>query len=197
MAKPVTTETKNGIPAFYAKDAAAWRRWLEKNSGTARSVCLILYHKKSKVPCLDISEAMEQALCFGWIDSKAMNRDEESTYLTFTPRKPKSNWSRVNKDRVEKLTALGLMTARGQALIDLAKTNGAWDALNDAEKGIIPEEMQKLFNKNKTALTNFQAFSASVRRLTLEWILKAKRPETRLKRIEEAAALAAQNKKAI
>ena len=121
-------ETKDGKQAVYAKTTAVWRRWLQKNSQKEKSVWLILYHKKSTVPCININDATEQALCFGWIDSLAKKRDAESFYLTFTPRNPKkSKWSKPNRERAAKMIEQGQMTVHGQAMIDIAKQTGKWD----------------------------------------------------------------------
>jgi uncharacterized protein YdeI (YjbR/CyaY-like superfamily) len=189
-------ETNNGIPAFYASTNEEWRNWLEQNGASETAVCLILYHRKSKTPCIDYKESIEHALCFGWIDSKANKRDEESSYLQFTPRKSKSNWSNVNKERVARMTAQGLMRAAGQATVDLAKANGSWDMLADAQNTVIPWDLQKMFDKNIQAFENFQRFSPSSRRMILEWITKAKKEETRENRIIQTVALAARNIKA-
>lgn len=126
-------ETKDGKQAIYAATRQEWRNWLVQNSQTEKSVWLILYHKKSKVQCTSISDAMEEALCFGWIDSLAKKRDAESFYLTFTPRNPKSKWSKINRERAVLLIENGLMTERGLRLIDVAKTTGKWEA-TEAEK---------------------------------------------------------------
>ena len=122
-------EIKDGKQAVYAKTRAEWRNWLENNSQSEKSVWLILYHKKSKVPCLNLNEATEEALCFGWIDSLAKKRDAESYYLTFTPRNPKSNWSKPNRERAARMIESGLMTAYGQKLIDIAKNTGKWEVI--------------------------------------------------------------------
>ena len=188
-------ETFKGKKTFYAKSRKEWRKWLEKNSETEKSVWLIFYNKLSKIKSVPYEEAVEEGLCFGWIDSVKYKRDDESSYQYFSPRKPKSNWSKSNRDRVKKLTEAGLMTASGQKLIDLAKKSGTWDALVQVENTVIPEDLQKLFNKNKTAQKHFKAFSNSVKRMILEWILSAKRPETRAKRIEETVNLASKNLK--
>lgn len=119
-------ETNNGIETCYAKTRQDWRRWLETNGQSKKAVCLIMYHKKSSTPSVAYNEAVEEALCFGWIDSKANKRDTESSYLQFTPRKPRSNWSASNRERVERLIKEGLMTESGQLAIDLAKTTGRW-----------------------------------------------------------------------
>lgn len=126
-------ETKDGKQAVYAKTRAVWRKWLKQNSQSEKSIWLILYHKKSKVQCININEATEEALCFGWIDSLAKKRDDESYYLTFTPRNPKSKWSKPNRERAERLIENGLMTEHGQRLIDIAKSTGKWE-VTEAEK---------------------------------------------------------------
>ncbi|MES2133213.1 MAG: hypothetical protein V4506_12780 [Bacteroidota bacterium] len=125
----MTTETKDGKQAVYTKARAEWRKWLKKNSQTEKSVWLILYHKKSNTPCININDATEEALCFGWIDSLAKKRDPESYYLTFTPRNSKSKWSKPNRERVEKMVAQGLMTEHGQKVIDSAKQTGRWEPI--------------------------------------------------------------------
>ena len=188
-------ETKDGIPAFHAKSNEEWRQWLSENGSSEKSVWLIMYHKNSGIESIQYNESIEEALCFGWIDSKANKRDEHSSYLFFTPRKAKSKWSKINKQRIEKMVARGLMTPAGQALIDLAKKTGTWDALTDADNAIIPEDLQAAFEKNKIARDNFEKFTASVKRLTLEWIMDAKRPETRIQRVTKTIDMAERNQK--
>lgn len=184
---------KDGIKTHYAKTRKEWRKWLDKNQAAEKSVWLIIYHKESKTPSVYYDEAVEEALCFGWIDSKANKRDTESFFLFFAQRKPKSNWSKANRDRVEKLIEQGQMTKTGQAMIDLAKEKGTWTALEEVQNSVIPDDLQKLFNKKKTAYKHFKAFPPSSKRIILEWILNAKRPETRQKRIEETVELAGKN----
>jgi len=186
-------EIHRGTKAVSAPTRKIWRNWMAKYHEKETSVWLIIFHKKSRQASVYYDEAVEEALCFGWVDSVSNSRNEESSYLYFAKRKPKSNWSKANKDRVEKLTKLGLIMPAGQAMIDLAKQTGTWTALEVVDQLTIPSDMQKLFSKNKTAEKNFLAFPASTRRGILEWILNAKRPETRQKRIEETVTLAAQN----
>jgi uncharacterized protein YdeI (YjbR/CyaY-like superfamily) len=122
-------EIKDGKQAVYAKTREEWRNWLKENCQSEKSVWLILYHKKSKIECINLDEATEEAVCFGWIDSLAKKRDGESFYLTFTPRNPKkSRWSKSNRERAEKMIEMGLMTEYGQAMIDIAKKTGKWDS---------------------------------------------------------------------
>jgi uncharacterized protein YdeI (YjbR/CyaY-like superfamily) len=120
-------EIKDGRNAVYAKTRFQWRKWLKQNCEKEKSIWLILYHKKSAVPSVSINDAMEEACCFGWIDSKAKKRDPESFYLTFTPRNPKSKWSRINRERAERMIREGKMTEHGQKLIDIAKETGKWE----------------------------------------------------------------------
>ncbi|SNR44377.1 YdeI family protein [Flavobacterium sp. ov086] len=123
-------ETKDGKIAVYAQTRSEWRNWLQENSQIEKSVWLILYHKKSKVESVNLIDATEEALCFGWIDSLCKKRDGESYYLTFTPRNPKkSKWSQPNRDRAERMIEQGLMTEHGQLLIDIAKQNGKWESV--------------------------------------------------------------------
>ncbi|MES2652742.1 MAG: hypothetical protein V4663_13455 [Bacteroidota bacterium] len=119
-----STETKQVVNA---KNRAEWREWLQKNSQTEKSVWLILQHKKSKIEGINLNDATEEALCFGWIDSLAKKNDDQSYGLTFTPRNAKSKWSKPNRDRVEKLLKEGLMTPHGQKMIDIAKETGRWE----------------------------------------------------------------------
>lgn len=110
MAKKVASELHKGVATCKAKNRAAWRRWLEKNHATEKSVWLILYKKNSGIPSIYYPEAVDEALCFGWIDSKANTRDTESYYQYFAQRKPTSKWSKVNKEKVAQLEKAGLMT---------------------------------------------------------------------------------------
>ncbi len=189
-------ELKEGIKTTSAKSASVWRKWLEKNHIKEKSVFLIIYRKKCDVPSVYYSEAVDEALCFGWIDSVPKKRDAISYYLLFSKRNPKSNWSRVNKIKVERLLKEDKITEAGQKMIDLAKTTGTWTALDHVYDLKVPEDLQERLAKNKKALKHFEAFSPSSKRGILEWIHSAKRPETRQKRLKEIVRLAAQNIKA-
>ena len=196
MMRKEKEERHNGQPTVAAATRAAWRAWLKKHHASERSVWLIIHHKNSGTPCVLYEEAVEEALCFGWIDSIAHKRDATSKYQFFAQRKPKSNWSKANRERAERMIAEGTMTPAGQALIDAAKRSGAWEALVDVQNSVIPDDLQRRLDKNKTAREHFLAFPPSSKRIILEWILNAKKPETRQKRIEETVALAAKNIKA-
>jgi uncharacterized protein YdeI (YjbR/CyaY-like superfamily) len=189
-------ELKDGIQTFHAKTRQEWRAWLEKHHQSEKSVWLIIYKKESKTPSVYYPEAVDEALCFGWIDSKPNKRDEHSYYQFFAKRNPKSNWSKVNKEKVAKLIASGLMQSAGLEMIEIAKRNGTWTALDDVESLILPDDFNEALSKNKNALTNWEKFPRSSKRGILEWILNAKKAETRQKRIEETVSLASKNIKA-
>ena len=186
-------EVKDGVKTFHANSRQTWREWLSQNHQKEKSVWLVIYHKKSTTSSVSYEESVEEALCFGWIDSKPNKRNQVSYYQFFSQRKPKSNWSKPNRERAEKMIKQGLMQPAGQRMIDLAKETGTWTALMDIENLNIPSDMQKLFDLNITAFKNWESFPPSTKRGILEWILNAKRPETREKRIRETVDLAARN----
>ena len=186
-------EIHNNQQTFYAKSRKEWRKWLDKNHQSEKSVWLIIYNKVAEVPGVSYTEAVEEALCYGWIDSKANKRDEQSHYQYFSKRNPKSKWSAINKVRIKKLLEQNLMAPAGLEMVTLAKETGTWAALEDADNIILPAELKKAFVQNKGAKANWDKFSRSSKRIILEWILDAKREETRAKRIDETAVLAAKN----
>ena len=184
------------IPVFYAADRATWREWLHKNHETETGIWLLSYRKETDTPSVKYDDAVEEALCFGWIDSAIRKVDEFSSKQLYTPRKLKSNWSALNKMRIDKLIKAGLMLSAGLAKVEWAKQNGTWDALNEVSDAIIPSDLMVAFEQNSPALEFWEQFSKSSRKGILEWILNAKTAETRAKRISETATLAAQNVKA-
>ncbi len=189
-------ELRDNIKTFYAPSRKDWRNWLQKNHQSEKSVWLIIYRKESDVPSVYYPDAVEEAICFGWIDSKANKRDEESYYQFFSRRNPKSKWSKVNKATVERLLKKNAIAPAGLKMIEIAKETGTWNALDDVENIIVPADLQRGFDGNKTAFENWSNFSRSSKRGILEWILNAKRPETRQNRVEETVSMAAKNLKA-
>jgi uncharacterized protein YdeI (YjbR/CyaY-like superfamily) len=192
----MTATAPSQAQQFYAEDRKIWRGWLLKNHTKTKSVWLILYHKDSGKPSVSYDDAVEEALCFGWIDSKPNKRNNESSYLFFSPRNPKSNWSKKNRERAERMISAGLMTGAGMEMITLAKNTGRWTALEEVQDSVIPPDLKEAFTINPTAEKNFSEFPSSSKRIILEWILNAKKPETRQKRIEETVQLAEKNIKA-
>ncbi len=182
-------------PTIYAKDRSVWHDWLLKNHAVSSGVFLIFYKKGSRKLTVSYDEAVEEALSFGWIDSKVNSLDEERYMQLFTPRKPRSSWSKLNKQRVEKLIESGLMTAAGLEKVEAAKRDGSWNTLDVIEDIQIPEDLSEALTSNKKAHDNFMAFSDSSKKIILQWIRVAKRPETRKRRIEKTVELAGENKK--
>lgn len=182
--------------AVHPLTRAEWRAWLERHHARAEGVWLISYKKATGKPRVEYEEAVEEALCFGWIDSKGNKLDDERTMLWIAPRKPRSGWSRPNKERIERLLAAGLMAPAGLAKIEAAKQDGSWQALDAVEALEIPPDLEQAFAAHTKAREYWDAFPRSAKRGILEWIAAAKRPETRARRIQEAASLAGENKRA-
>lgn len=170
---------------FCPSTRAEWRQWLVENHQSRQSVWLIRHKKKSNAPSIDWSELVDEALCFGWIDSTARPIDENKFMQFFSKRKPNSTWSKINKTKVRQLIADGLMTQAGIDIIEKAKQNGSWTVLDDVEELKIPEDLQMAFDKEDGSENYFLGLSNSVRKMMLHWITLAKRPETRSKRIGE------------
>jgi uncharacterized protein YdeI (YjbR/CyaY-like superfamily) len=190
MSNKFETQLEN----FYAKNRKEWREWLEKNHRISIGVWLIYYKVKSGQPSVEYSEAVKEALCFGWIDSKVKSLDEERYMQIFTPRKLKSVWSKLNKQYTEELIEQGLMTEAGLEKIVAAKQDGSWTSLDAIEALIIPADLKQALEANATAKRYFETFSNSSKKNILLWIESAKRPATRLKRIEQTITSVAQNK---
>jgi uncharacterized protein YdeI (YjbR/CyaY-like superfamily) len=184
-------------PAVYAPGPACWRKWLEENHATEKSIWLIIYRKGHSKALLNYDAAVNEALCFGWIDSKPNKRDSDSFYQYFARRNPKSNWSAVNKLKVEKLLAEGKMAPAGLEMVELAKKTGTWIALDRVENLELPTEMAILLSNDNLANTNWQAFPKSIKKGLLEGIWAAKTPETQSRRIAEAVDRARRNDKVL
>ncbi|MBO0933136.1 YdeI/OmpD-associated family protein [Fibrella aquatilis] len=181
---------------FYSPERNAWRQWLADNHDSAPGIWFVFYKKKTNTPTLTYGEAVEEALCFGWVDSLPRKMDDERHALKFSPRKLKSVWSKPNKERVERLLADGLMTPVGLAKIEQAKQDGSWDALNDSDNLLIPAELENALANNPLAFSNFHKFSPGSRKIILSWLNAAKRPETRAARVAETVRLAELGKRA-
>lgn len=182
--------------SVFIETRAQWRTWLETHHTRAEGVWLIYNKKASGKPTVPYAEQVEEALCFGWVDSKGNKLDEERTMLYFAPRKAGSGWARPNKERVERLIAQGLMAPAGLTKIEAARLDGSWEKLDDVEDLVVPEDLAAEFARYPNAATHFEAFPRSAKRAILEWLVQAKRTETRQKRIEETARLANENLRA-
>jgi uncharacterized protein YdeI (YjbR/CyaY-like superfamily) len=173
--------------------AAELREWLEANHDKSPGIWLVSYKKAAGEKYLPYEDLVCEALCWGWIDSKARSLDELRSQLLLTPRKPASKWSRPNKIRVAELETTGRMEAPGRAVVEAAKASGTWTALDDVENLVEPAELKAALDATPEARKNWDAFPRSTRRATLEWIAAAKRPETLERRISETVDLAARN----
>ncbi len=183
------------LEQVYVADRAAWRQWLAANHATSPGIWLVFDKKSSRPDRLAYGDAVEEALCYGWIDSTVRTLDDARYVQLMAPRKPKSTWSRSNKVRVERLMAQGLMAAPGLACIERARANGAWESLDAVEALVVPSDLTRALRALPAAAKNFAAFSPSARKGYLHWISQAKRPETRADRVAHVAQLAASNQK--
>jgi len=190
MAKP-----EKELETFCPASKQEWRQWLQEHHDKKQSVWIIQYRKKSNVPSITWSDAVDEALCFGWIDSTARTIDSEKFMQFFTRRKPKSVWSKINKEKVARLLEQNLIAPAGLAAIEIAKQNGSWTILDEVEEVIIPHDLNMEFNNHSGSSDYFLGLSRSVRKSILQWLVLAKRPETRQKRITEIAELAALKQK--
>lgn len=175
---------------------AEWRGWLRRHHGRDEGVWLVSYKKATGKPRVEYEAAVEEAIAFGWIDSKPNVLDAERSMLWFAPRKPGTGWSRINKARVERLLAAGRMQPAGLAKLEAAQRDGSWARLDAVEALALPDDLVAALARQGEARRHFDAFPRSAKRGILEWIVNAKRAETRAKRIEETARLAARNLRA-
>lgn len=180
---------------FYPTSLSAWRKWLEKNHLSKQSVWLVFHTRSSGKVSLSWSEAVDVALCFGWIDGKKIKIDDETSHQYFSKRKPRSTWSKINKEKVKQLIDLGQMTQAGYDSIENAKKNGSWTILDEVEELIIPNDLEKAFKKHEGSKDYFLSLSKTVRKMMLQWLVLARRAETRQRRIEEIAILAGQKRR--
>ncbi len=183
----------DGRPMVGPFDRAGWRAWLIANHATSSGVHLVSWRRGSGRVSVPYEDAVEEALCVGWIDSVAGRLDEQRGLQWFSPRRPGSGWARTNKARVERLIGLALMLPAGLAVIEEAKRDGSWSRLDDVENLVVPDDLAAALAASPPARDHWDAFSRSPRRAILEWIGDAKRPETRARRVAETAQSAARN----
>src|SRR4051812_15068527 len=172
------------------------RAWLSEHAADSSSILLVTWRRPTGRPAPSYEDIVEEALCFGWIDSAGRTLDDERTCLRLGPRRRGSGWARTNKIRIERMERAGTMTDAGRAVIERAKADGSWTLLDAVEDGIVPDDLVAALAARPPARENFDAFPWSARRALLEWTVQAKRPETRRRRIEEIAARAEHNERA-
>ncbi len=181
----------NIVDSFYAPDKESWRTWLEKNHDKESGVWLVF--DKGKHRTMSWQDIVEEALCFGWIDGKAGKVSETQSKIYVSRRKPKSVWSKINKQNIKRLIDEKRMQSAGMKSVEIAKLNGSWNALDLSDNLIILSELLSLFKINITAQNNFNNFSASVRKNTLQWIYDAKTELTKMNRIKQTFEAAKSN----
>ncbi|MGO1650812.1 MAG: YdeI/OmpD-associated family protein [Sphingobacterium sp.] len=175
---------------FYPTTVSQWRKWLKENHQEKRSVWLVLYSKASGKPTLTWSEAVDAALCFGWIDSKKIKKDEETAHQFFSKRRPNGTWSKINKEKVEALISKGLMEKAGYQCIETAKQNGSWTILDSVEALEIPPDLEQAFKTAPKAKDYFLGLSKSAKKILLQGLVLAKTAGTRQARIMKIIAAA-------
>jgi uncharacterized protein YdeI (YjbR/CyaY-like superfamily) len=191
----VAVSALDDAPLVQADDRATWRDWLEANHATASGVWLVTWRQRTGRARLDYEAAVEEALCFGWVDSTGGHVDDDRGKLYFAPRTARSPWAATNKARVERLIADGLMASSGLAAIERAKANGSWDVLDSSERLEIPPDLAAALQAHPPAAANFAAFPPSARKMLLGWVALARRPQTRAARITRVAEAAARNER--
>jgi len=184
------------LERIHVETRGQWRTWLRRHHRTSPGVWLVTWRPASGKPVVGYEAICEEAICFGWVDSRPGKVDDARTRLLITPRKPGAKWSRLNKERVARLEADGRLAPAGIAAIDAAKADGSWSALDAVEDLVVPDDLAAAFDRYPGSRACWDAFPRSVRRGILEWIVSAKKPETRAARTEETASLAARNERA-
>ena len=185
-----------GRREFHPTTVAQWRRWLTKHEADPDGVWLVSWKKSTGKPAMTYNESVDEAIAHGWVDSLTRSLDDERSMLWFAPRKAKSAWSRVNKERVERLIADGRMYPRGMAMVELAKQQGTWGALDDVENLVEPDDLAAALNASPAARQAWDGFPRSAKRGILEWVSLAKKPETRSQRIQTTVDEAAVGRRA-
>lgn len=177
-------------PRVELSSRAEWRAWLAANHRTSTGVWLVTWKRRTGRPTIAYEDAVEEALCFGWIDGVLNRVDDERSMQYFAPRKPRGTWARSNKERVARLEAAGLMTEAGRAAVAVARANGSWQSLDAIDALVIPDDLAAALAASPGAREHFDGSSASVRRMALAWVYQAKRPATRAARVAQVAAIA-------
>lgn len=193
--KGARTSARSTLEQLYVPDRAAWRRWLGRHHAKSPGVWLVFdraTHRKDRLP---YGDAVEEALCVGWIDSTVRPLSDTQYCQLFTPRKPRSTWSKLNKTRVARLEAAGLMRPAGLAAVSLARANGSWTSLDQVEALTVTPELAEALARTEGADAGFASLSPSARKGYLHWISQAKRAETRARRIAEVVKRAVDRKR--
>jgi uncharacterized protein YdeI (YjbR/CyaY-like superfamily) len=173
------------LNTFSPRNRQEWRTWLANNHDLKQPVWVVCTKKNADHPSITYSDAVAEALCYGWIDSTARSLDSERYMQSFAKRKPKSAWCKTNKEKVVRLINDGLMTQAGLNSIEMAKSNGYWSIFDEVDELVIPKDLENEFKKTPAVKAYFSSLSRSDKKQILKGLILAKRPETRQKRIDE------------
>jgi uncharacterized protein YdeI (YjbR/CyaY-like superfamily) len=187
---------KFGYPIYHAETRTQWRAWLEANHAATPGVWLCSWRTTTDKPRCPYPEVVEEAICFGWIDSTATTLDDERGLQLLTPRKPKSTWTRLNRQRVAGMEAQGLMTDAGRRAVEVAQANGWWTILDPVEDLVEPDDLAAALDANDSARAAWNGFPPSARKAMLWWVISAVRDDTRARRIETIVEKAARGERA-
>ena len=179
---------------IHAESRAEWRAWLAANHDRPHGVWLVGWKAATGRPAPTYDEAVEEALCFGWIDSTKRTLDEDRSMQWYSPRRKGSGWSRPNKARLDRIAAAGTMTPAGQRVVDAAVADGSWTLADEVEDRVVPPDLAAGFDAHPGAREHWDSFTASQQKMVLTWIATAKRPATRQARVTETAAKAAEGR---
>ncbi len=180
---------------FYPESTAHWRNWLQENHLLTNSVWLVFYRKASGRKSLSWSDAVDVALCFGWIDSKKVKIDVHTFHQFFSKRRPRSTWSAINKQKIARLKVSNLIEKAGYEAIEVAQLNGSWNLLDEVDALVIPKDLETAFKLVSGTESYFLSLSKSSRKAILHWLVLARQKHTREKRILEIVSCAAEKKK--
>jgi uncharacterized protein YdeI (YjbR/CyaY-like superfamily) len=183
------------IVRFTPKSRRSWRNWLAKNHNAKTEIWLVFFKRHTGKPTISYGDAVEEAICFGWIDGVKRSIDDERYMHRFSPRVPNSRWSALNRKRAELMTSAGLMTKPGEKAIRRAKRNGKWDEPAENVDFSMPQALADELQRNKRAAAYFESLAASYQRQFIAWIKVAKRTDTKKRRVAESVALLASGKK--
>ena len=187
---------KFDFPIYHPPDRAAWRAWLAEHHGTARGAWVVSWRRASGREAIPYEELVEEALCFCWIDSTVNLLDDERGMQLMTPRKAKSTWTRLNRQRIADLDAQGLLTDAGRRAVEVAQANGWWTIYDPVEDLLEPDDLAAALDAAPAARTSWDGFPPSSRKQMLWWVLSAGKPETRATRIRKIVAEAAEGRRA-
>ena len=196
MIGEIGTHPSDGRPLVHAETREEWRAWLAQHHEDSGGAWLVSWKKATGRPFVPYPETVDEALCFGWVDSRPNRLNEERAMRLFTPRNPKSPWSRINKEKVARLTEQGLMAPAGNRLVEAAKANGAWTVYDEVEALVIPPDLAAALAESEAARAFFERFPDSSKKNILWWIKTARKPETRAARVSKTVELAAENRMA-